>query len=661
MATFTDIVKEQRSQGAGVFSSLGKAAGQRTLERIDPRNYLFNRNGLATALFSGLKGYQSGSKKQTSSLGDSSSSLSSGQIDSLAVKIEIVAKNTSVLPLMARDMNVMRQNIIKLVKLNGGKPSDRASNFFMSAKEKENAYESKFGKKSPSQVGKNDGDKKSGSLLSNLIDFLFSSKGLLSLGILAGLGKLLENEEFRKTMYGWISGFFKAIFNGIAVTADFLGKILTDPAVVESIKNMFSHLFDLAKTIAFLPVADIAGFQVNLLEAVLGSMAVWFGTKGAMTAIGSILMKSIGVDAIGVAAGGLISKAILAVLAPEVLLGLLIAAVTGGVIKYLQDPKYKEMIDDKTANNLNKNENISSKEYFDAKEELNSNSKDQQILLKGGFVGSKKKEAKRKIDAFESNTKKQQENNLKRNNGSPTPAGSSGDAKSQAEKYLGTGINDNDWEMLKHAVYAESSNNKEEYANVMAVILNRARNSGKSIRDVLFEPNQFQSVTGPGSTENFKKGPTPNISKTIDESATLLSGISQNLDSFTSANPNAYKDVGGQEKYNAKMEEMDSYNAKQIGQTKFAENMYSGKGKSSSLASAASAMPNINDLGKFLNEGSTEFENMIRDFMKSSGDTFINSDSSKKVVSSGSNQVPPVGSVWDKQIIPSLLGAPQMT
>ena len=76
---------------------------------------------------------------------------------------------------------------------------------------------------------------------------------------------------------------------------------------------------------------------------------------------------------------------------------------------------------------------------------------------------------------------------------------------------------------------------------------------------------------------------------------------------------------------------------------------------------AASAIPNMNDLGKFLNEGSAEFENMIRDFMKSSGDTFINSDSSKKVVSSGSNQVPPVGSVWDKQIIPSLLGAPQMT
>jgi hypothetical protein len=80
------------------------------------------------------------------------------------------------------------------------------------------------------------------------------------------------------------------------------------------------------------------------------------------------------------------------------------------------------------------------------------------------------------------------------------------------------------------------------------------------------------------------------------------------------------------------------------------------------LASAASAMPNINDLGKFLNEGSTEFENMIRDFMKSSGDTFINSDSSKKVVSSGSNQVPPVGSVLDNHIYEKILqSSPYLT
>jgi hypothetical protein len=88
MATFTDIVKEQRSQGAGVFSSLSKAAGQRTLERIDPRNYLFNRKGLATALFSGLKGYQAKAGKDTSELKSSSSTLTSGQVELITNKLD---------------------------------------------------------------------------------------------------------------------------------------------------------------------------------------------------------------------------------------------------------------------------------------------------------------------------------------------------------------------------------------------------------------------------------------------------------------------------------------------------------------------------------------------------------------------------------------------
>ena len=340
MASFTDIVKEQRSQGAGVFGSLGKATGQRTLERIDPRNYLFNRNGLAAALFPGLKGFQA-KTGTTSKLNEaSSSSLSSNQANSLASRIEDVAKNTFVLPGMARDMNVMRQNIIKLVRLGGGKPSNKA----MSTKQRQEAYESQFGKKSqsPTQIGKKDDvEKKSGNWFSNLIDFLFSAKGLLSLGILAGLGKLLENEKFRATMIEWVGGFFKAIFNGIAVTADFLGTILTDPAVVESIKNMFSHLFDLAKKIAFLPVTEIEilghKFTVNLLEAVLGSMAVWFGTKGAMTAMGSILMKSIAGGAIGASAGGLISRALITALGVALSPKVLVAAITVGLAYAIND------------------------------------------------------------------------------------------------------------------------------------------------------------------------------------------------------------------------------------------------------------------------------------------------------------------------------------
>ena len=62
MATFTDILRKQRKSGAGIGSSLATAFSERAKERLDPRNYLFNRKGLATALFPGLKGYQSGGK-----------------------------------------------------------------------------------------------------------------------------------------------------------------------------------------------------------------------------------------------------------------------------------------------------------------------------------------------------------------------------------------------------------------------------------------------------------------------------------------------------------------------------------------------------------------------------------------------------------------------
>jgi adenosine deaminase len=53
---------------------------------------------------------------------------------------------------MARDFDIMKKNIIKLVKLNGGKPTSRAESFFMTQKQREEALEAKFGKKSPTKV-----------------------------------------------------------------------------------------------------------------------------------------------------------------------------------------------------------------------------------------------------------------------------------------------------------------------------------------------------------------------------------------------------------------------------------------------------------------------------------------------------------------------------
>jgi hypothetical protein len=161
---------------------------------------------------------------------------------------------------------------------------------------------------------------------------------------------------------------------------------------------------------------------------------------------------------------------------------------------------------------------------------------------------------------------------------STSPSAASGDSRTAIEDYLGRKISDEEHDMLMRAVYAEASANKDEYANVMAVILNRTRKNGGTIIGTLTEKNQFQAVTGtannPGPSANFKKGPNEKSIAMINEGTSSLSGISKNLDAFTASNRNAYgpgTNVGW-------LDKLQAGGGKQIGQTVFAENMYSGGG-----------------------------------------------------------------------------------
>ena len=152
-----EIYRAEKAKGGGVFSTLAKGAK----EKFDPRK-AFNQKGFAAAVLPSLfKAYNATPTKTTNApgekLGTLGGSFSTGvletKIDSLTneareVKIhsKISAKNSIVLPSMARDMNLVRQNIGKLVKLQGGTSATRADMFFMRAGERENAYESKFTK-----------------------------------------------------------------------------------------------------------------------------------------------------------------------------------------------------------------------------------------------------------------------------------------------------------------------------------------------------------------------------------------------------------------------------------------------------------------------------------------------------------------------------------
>jgi hypothetical protein len=139
MATFTDIVRKQREKGEGLGSSLSTAFSERAKERLDPRNYLFKRKGLLTALLPGLKGYQSktGAEKLKSGgsegLGAGAESILNTVADRLGEmkrQFKMVAKNSIVLPQMAMDTNITRRNIQELVRMQKGTPYQKADMFF---------------------------------------------------------------------------------------------------------------------------------------------------------------------------------------------------------------------------------------------------------------------------------------------------------------------------------------------------------------------------------------------------------------------------------------------------------------------------------------------------------------------------------------------------
>jgi murein DD-endopeptidase MepM/ murein hydrolase activator NlpD len=219
MAQFTDIIKSQRQSGKSVIGSLSSAIGQKSLEKIDPRNYLFNRKGTMAALFPGLKGYQAKSAQDISKFGSSSGGMSSVQVEEMSSKLDsiggdlkIVAKNSVVLPHLARDMNVVRQNIIKLVKIKGGKPNNRADMFFLRARERESAYEAQIDKATP--VIKKEAkqkEKKEEGIFSKIGDFLakftlgnvlgWLLQGAAILTIMNFIGKLILEKDFREAVW----------------------------------------------------------------------------------------------------------------------------------------------------------------------------------------------------------------------------------------------------------------------------------------------------------------------------------------------------------------------------------------------------------------------------------------------------------------------------
>lgn len=154
MSSLADLVRSRRESGGSIAGSLSYGFKERMKESFDPRR-MINQGGLLTALFPSLKSYKAGSGKRSigskSILGENSQLSSDPILESIRLNTRTSAKNSLVLPSMARDVFVMNKNIKQMVKIFGGKPKDTADEWFSRQAAREAAYESRFGLKTKSK------------------------------------------------------------------------------------------------------------------------------------------------------------------------------------------------------------------------------------------------------------------------------------------------------------------------------------------------------------------------------------------------------------------------------------------------------------------------------------------------------------------------------
>lgn len=194
------------------------------------------------------------SKKETSPTkeGAEESGVSSKAIPFL----DIIAKNSISLPGMARDVNVLRQNIAKLVKLKGGEAVSKADKFFKTEDQRESELEGARAKSkaTPEKGGKETKPKEEGG---------------------GGLGSLLDMLNPVKLIGGLITGIvggFASLFSGGSILA-ILSKIFV-PAML--IGGLINGILDGIK------VWKESGSIVDTLIAALGGFLkfITFGLFG---------------------------------------------------------------------------------------------------------------------------------------------------------------------------------------------------------------------------------------------------------------------------------------------------------------------------------------------------------------------------------------------
>jgi hypothetical protein len=245
-------ILKQEYKIKGVTSGTVSAIGKSLKEKMDLRNVLFGGSGIGSVIGRKIfgKGYsatpESSVATKISTPEQTFSSEAVTVLSTIATHSATSAKNSIVLPSMARDMHLVKQNIIKLIKISGGTPQTRAGDWLSRQMARETAYENSLARAEPVQKIAVTGKKES------------------SGGFFSQIGQLLSNA-----------------FSGIKIA---LGSLLDLFSPTKLLKGLgLTRLFALLASPAFLGIAGTivgASYLIDKIFSPGGWLDDWFKKNG---------------------------------------------------------------------------------------------------------------------------------------------------------------------------------------------------------------------------------------------------------------------------------------------------------------------------------------------------------------------------------------------
>jgi hypothetical protein len=269
MATKFASIYKQELRSKGALSSMGSAVLKSARERMDVRNIFFGGKGMlsATGQKTFGRGYSalSGGMSTPSNSQMAAQSAATGELISSNERQEallrVVAKNTFNMNLMARDMNITRQNISTLTRLAAGKSAQSQDALWYDVKTRNQSIDS-LGRKSKT----NDSNAPTKSSGSSFLGTILGGAGNVLSAIGSVLGSVLG------TVGAGVLGVFKTVMALSPILA-----IIGIAATAYVIKELSKIDFGLGNIIDFEPIKkriyDAIGYDPNSEKTFVQQMA----------------------------------------------------------------------------------------------------------------------------------------------------------------------------------------------------------------------------------------------------------------------------------------------------------------------------------------------------------------------------------------------------